>query len=487
MNGYTWVIVLYALLLIGVGFIITKRVKGSADYFVGGRKFGPALLFITMVAPNIGAGSTVGVAGLGFKVGISAAWWIVASAVGTFVLAFIVGPAIWRLAKKHDFYTLGDYLDYRYNRNFRGLISLMMAVGTVAIFAGQLMGIAWILSAVAGISKTVGILISAAVVVLYFGAGGLLAAAYVNIIQATVKLIGFVIAVPFVLSFVGGWSGLEATIVGNMGDSAQSANYFSFDGVGASAIVGFFLMLTPSFFISPGLIGKVYGAKNKKTVIVGTCLCGLVMLAFALIPAFLGMAAAAIVPNLTERELALPIVMKECMPFWASALALAAIFSAEVSAADAVLYMITSSFTKDLYKAFIKPDISDEVLLKSGRVVAVVAGVLGVCVAIVLPNIITALSIFYSLMSVCLTAPLLFGLFSKRPSTTAAFICAIAGFVVALVLQFGNGGKGLGMLNGQSTAILLTILIMIFMMYAFPAGKKAPISSGKELGNNTGQ
>ena len=472
MNGYTWAIILYALLLVGVGFIITKRVQGAADFFVGGRKFGPALLFITMVAPNIGAGSTVGVAGLGFKVGISAAWWIIASSVGTFILAFIVGPAIWQLAKKHDFYTLGDYLDYRYNRNFRGFISLMMAIGTVAIFAGQLMGIAWILSAVAGISKTMGILIGAVVVILYFGAGGLLAAAYVNIIEAGVKLIGFVIAVPFVLSFVGGWSGLEEKVIVNMGDAAKAASYFSFDGAGMSTIIGFFLMLTPSFFISPGLIGKVYGAKDKKTVIIGTCLCGVVMLAFAVIPAFLGMAAASIMPNLTERELALPIVMKECMPFWASALALAAIFSAEVSAADAVLYMITSSFTKDLYKAFIKPDISDAMLLKAGRIVAVVAGILGVCMAIVLPNIITALSIFYSLMSVSLTAPLLFGLFSKRPSTTAAFISALIGIVVAVFLQFGNGGKGLGMLNGQSTAIVLTILIMIFMMYVFPANKK---------------
>ena len=267
MNGYTWVIVLYALLLIGVGFMITKKVKGSADYFVGGRTFGPALLFITMIAPNIGAGSTVGVAGLGFKVGLSAAWWIVASAVGTFVLAFIVGPAIWRLAKEHDFYTLGDYLDYRYNRNFRGLISLMMAFGTVAIFAGQLMGIAWILSAVAGISKTVGILIGAIVVVLYFGAGGMLAAAYVNIIQATVKLIGFVIAVPFVLNYVGGWSGLEATITSNMGDPLASASYFSFDGVGASTIIGFFLMLTPSFLYPQALSVKYMGQKIKELLL----------------------------------------------------------------------------------------------------------------------------------------------------------------------------------------------------------------------------
>ncbi|HEY3425972.1 MAG TPA: sodium:solute symporter family protein, partial [Negativicutes bacterium] len=321
MNGYIWVITMYAVFLAIVGIIISKRVKGAADFFVGGRKFGSALLFITLIAPNIGAGSTVGVAGLGFKAGISAVWWLLASGIGTLVLAFLVGPAIWRLAKQHNFYTLGDYLNFRYNRQFSGLISVMMAIGTIAIFAGQLMGIAWILSAVAGTSKLTGIVIGAVVVVLYFGAGGLVAAAYVNIIEATVKLIGFIIAVPFVLNFVGGWSGLETKIAVNLADTAKTANYFSLDGLGMSAIFGFFLMLTPSFFISPGLIGKVYGAKNEKTVIIGACLCGLVMLAFAVIPVFLGMAAAAVVPTLTERELALPVVMKECMPFWASALA----------------------------------------------------------------------------------------------------------------------------------------------------------------------
>jgi SSS family solute:Na+ symporter len=471
MNGYIWVITIYAALLAIVGIVISKRVKGAADFFVGGRKFGSALLFITLIAPNIGAGSTVGVAGLGFKAGISAVWWLIASGIGTLVLAFLVGPAIWRLAKQHNFYTLGDYLNFRYNRQFSGLISVMMAIGTIAIFAGQLMGIAWILSAVAGTSKLTGIVIGAVVVILYFGAGGLVAAAYVNIIEATVKLIGFIIAVPFVLNFVGGWSGLETRIAANLADTAKTANYFSLDGMGMSAIFGFFLMLTPSFFISPGLIGKVYGAKNEKTVMVGACLCGLVMLAFAVIPVFLGMAAAAVVPNLTERELALPVVMKECMPFWASALALAAIFSAEISAADAVLYMITSAFTKDLYKGFINPDISDEALLKSSRIVTFVAGGLGIGMAILLPNIITALSIFYSLMSVSLTAPLLFGLFSKRPSTTAAFFSAIAGIIVTVFLQFTNAGKGLGILNAQSTAILLTMIIMVVMMYAFPAKK----------------
>ena len=469
MNGYVWVIALYSILLIAIGFFMTKRVKGSADFFVGGRNFGTLLLFITLIAPNIGAGSTVGVAGLGYKLGISAMWWIVASALGTFILAFWVGPAIWRLAKKHQFYTLGDYLEFRYHRNFRGLISLLMAVGTIAIFAGQLMGIAWILSVVADVSKTTGILIGAAVVVLYFGAGGLVSAAYVNALEATVKLVGFFVAVPLVMNFVGGWNGLETQVAQRLGDPELLAAYFSLDGAGLTTILGFFLMLTPSFFISPGLIGKIYGARDESTVRKSTALCGLVMLAFALIPAVLGMAASVVAPGLVERDLALPIVMKECMPFWASALALAAIFSAEVSAADAVLYMITSSFTKDLYKTFINPDIADEELLRHSRFVTLAAGAVGVGLAILLPNVISALSIFYSLMSVSLTAPLLFGLLSRRPSTLAAFLSAGIGIVSTVALQFGNAGKGIWILNAQSTGILLTLVVMAATMYAAPA------------------
>lgn len=471
MNWYLVVIALYAVLLIAVGVIISRRVKGADDFFVGGRKMAPFLLFITLVAPNIGAGSTVGVAGMGFTSGISAAWWIIASAVGTFILAFIIGPKIWEIAKNHGFYTLGDYLEYRYNRYLRGLISLMMAIGTLAIFAGQLMGIGWILSVVADIDKTTSVLIASAVVVLYFCAGGFLSAVYANLIEACVKLIGFIVAVPLVLSFVGGFDGLHDKVVANMADAAQSAAYFSFDGLGSTVIMGFFLMLMPSFFLSPALIGKVYSAKDKNTVRLSTFLCGVVMLLFSVIPVILGMAAYAIAPDLPQRDLALPYVMKECMPFWASALALAAIFSAEISAADAVLYMITTSFTKDLYKSFINPSISDEKLIKGGRIVTVLAGVIGIGLAIVLPNVISALSIFYSLMSVSITAPLLFGLFTKKSSAASAIAAAVIGVIVTVGLELFNDNKGIWILNGQSTAILLTLIIMMVMLIVKP--KKA--------------
>ena len=410
---------------------------------------------------------------MGFTSGISAAWWIIASAVGTFILAFVIGPKIWEIAKNNGFYTLGDYLEYRYNRYFRGLISLMMAIGTLAIFAGQLMGIGWILSVVADIDKITSVLIAAVVVVLYFCAGGFLSAVYANLIEACVKLIGFIVAVPLVLAFVGGFEGLHTKVVANMANATQSAAYFSFDGLGTTVIMGFFLMLMPSFFLSPALIGKVYSARDKKTVRISTFFCGVVMLLFSIIPVILGMAAYAIAPDLPQRDLALPYVMKECMPFWASALALAAIFSAEISAADAVLYMITTSFTKDLYKSFINPTISDEKLIKGGRIVTVLAGIIGIGLAIVLPNVISALSIFYSLMSVSITAPLLFGLFTKKSSAFSAIFAAIIGVIVTVGLEFFNGNKGIWILNGQSTAILLTLIIMAVMMFIKPRKIKA--------------
>lgn len=473
MTDYILVIAFYALFLIGVGLFISRKVKTVADFFVGGRKIGYALLFITMLAPNIGGGSTVGVAGLGYAKGLSAIWWIAASAAGTIIMALVIGPKIWAIAKEHNFYTLGDYFEYRYNKNFRGLISLLMFIGTIAIFAGQLMGIAWILSVIGGIDKILGVIIAAIVLMLYFCTGGLLSAAYVNIIEVFVKLAGFIIAVPLVLNFVGGWQGLAFKAAKHLSDITAVSSYFSLDGMGTGAVIGFFLMLTPSFFLSPALIGKVYSAKSRNTIRVSVCLCGVVMFFFAAIPVILGMAAYAMQPDLAQRDLALPYIMTQGMPFWASAVALAAIFSAEVSAADAVLYMITTSFSQDIYKSFLNPAVSDAELLRVSRMVTIAAGIIGIFLAVVLPDVISALSIFYSLMSVSLTAPLLFGLFSKRASASSAFWAAGSGVALTVILEFFNGGKGFSIFNAQSTAIVFSILVMFLCIIITPRKKRA--------------
>jgi len=63
------------------------------------------MLFATLLAANIGGGSTVGAAGLGYQFGLSAWWWVGAAGLGQLILAFTLGPRIRRcreIAKLRD-------------------------------------------------------------------------------------------------------------------------------------------------------------------------------------------------------------------------------------------------------------------------------------------------------------------------------------------------------------------------------------------------
>ena len=473
-------IILYAVILIALGAFIGRKAKSASDFFVAGRNFGSGLLFTTLIAANLGAGSTVGVTALAYTHGLSAWWWIGSAGIGSMILAFLVGPRIWRIARKHNFYTLSDYLDARYSKTFSGLISLMMAAGTLALFAGQLLGIAWILEVVADVPKTQGVIAGALVTTLYFAAGGLLSSAIVNIIEVAVILAGFIIACPYVLSYTGGFEGIRAGV--------NNTSYFDFFGMGSTAIIGYIVMLVPSFFISPGLIGKVFAAKNERAIKIGTALNGLVQLVFAVIPVIIGMACYAKFPGLSRADLALPTAMKQMMPFLAASLALAGIFAAEVSTADTVLYMLAGSLVNDLYRRFVNPQISDRKLLVSSRVTSLLCGVIGVILALRLESIISALTIFYSLMSVSLAAPLVFGLFTRRASNAGAFLSALLGIAVTLFITFYESESGsvnlLGLildtkahavdfgfmkLNASTCGILFSFVVMLLSVIIIPA------------------
>ena len=447
-NGYVQAIISYAIFLIIVGWLAGRKVKNSSVFFVAGRKLSTSLLFTTLVAANIGAGATVGVAAIAYKSGISAWWWLGSAGIGSMILAFWVGPKIWRIAWRYNLYTLGDYLDKRYSKIYRGLFSSMMAVGTLALFSGQLLGIAWIMEVVAGMPKQTGVIVGAAVTTLYFAAGGMLSAVIVNIVEVLVILAGFIVAMPYINNFIGGWDGLVSKVTANLPEIEAQVKFFSMNGIGTTIIIGYIFMLVPSFFISPGLLGKVFSARDERSIRIGTAANGLVQLLFAVCPVFIGMAAFAAFPGLTNADLALPTAMKEMMPFAIATLALAAVFAAEVSTADAVLYMISSSISNDLYKTFINPSISDSSLLRLSRVVTLIAGIIGVFLALKLESIISALTIFYSLMSVSLAAPLIFGLFTKRASNAGAIISSTCGVGLTLFCTFYKSTEPVNLLIG---------------------------------------
>src|SRR5947207_1493018 len=133
---------------------------------------------------------------------------------GSLVLAFTVGPRIWRIARERDLRTVGDFLEHRYGRAVRVAIAVLLWLGTLAILAGQLIAMSRILNVVAGVPKPVGCGVGGLIVIVYFTAGGLLTSAWVNLVQVILKLIGFGVALPLVLSRAGGLAGMAAATPG---------------------------------------------------------------------------------------------------------------------------------------------------------------------------------------------------------------------------------------------------------------------------------
>jgi SSS family solute:Na+ symporter len=72
--------------------------------------------------------------------------------------------------------------------------------------------------------------------------------------------------------------------------------------------------------------------------------------------------------------------------------------------------------------------------------------VLGVAIAIAVGSVVNSITIFYTLLSVCLTVPILAGLFAPRVSTFEALASVAVGVPLALVVHIATAGRGYGLL-----------------------------------------
>ncbi|HIM50844.1 MAG TPA: sodium:solute symporter family protein [Acidobacteria bacterium] len=456
MSPHLTILLLYAALLMAIGLWVGRRVQGSSDFFVAGRRLGPGLIFATLLAANLGAGTTVNAAGLAYRDGLSAWWWVGSAGIGSMALAFWVGPRLREIAAARDLHTVGDFLEHRYGREVRAMIASLLWVGSLGILAAQLIAMGFVLNAVTGLDRWVGSVIGGIVVTVYFTAGGLLTSVWVNAVQLVVLVLGFIVVFPMILASVGG---LPQVIAG----TRDIEGFWSFWTGGESG--WFYLaMLGPSFIVSPGILQRVYAARDDRAVRLGVGLNGLALLVFAVVFTLLGMIARMLVPDLPDQNLALPTLLLESLPPLVGALGLAALFSAEVSSADAILFMLATSLSRDLYRRFARPDANDAQVVRVARVAAIVGGTLGTAIAIFSDSIVDALSIFYTLLAVSLFVPVIVGLYIRRVRTPEAIASIAAGVAVVAVDQITAGSEGVAWLTpamlGLAAALTATLAVM---------------------------
>ncbi len=447
----------YIFFIIAISVFIGRKVKSTSYFFVANRSLNWTLLCATILAANIGAGSTVLATGLGYQNGLAAWWWVGSAGIGTLILAFWIGPKIWRVAKKNNLLTLGDFLEYKYNRQLKIFISTVITIASLAILAGQLIAFAWVLDVLFSYPKWLSILIGGSIMVFYFAAGGIMSSVWVNLIQLIILFSGFMVALFTSFDYE------------NLSNLELSTFFVS----GESGFMYLF-MLAPAFIVSPGILQKVFAAKDEQNLKKGLLVCGLMLLLFALIPTILGITAKVILPDLANPEYALPELFLT-LPNWVSLLALAGVLSAEISSADAILFMLTTSISKDFYKGIFNPNASDVHLLKVTRVSAIVAGSIGILLAILLPNIATALTIFYSVLTVSLFVPLIFGLFCKNINTTHVLISSGFGVLVLFLAQIFSFELPWWMTNvllGLLTSVVLfSLLHFVYNKNNYPVGR----------------
>ena len=438
MNLSLALLIAYSALMVGVGVWIGRRAR-TGEFFVAGRDLSPALIFSTVLAANIGAGTTVNATAIGYTHGLSSWWWDGSAALGTLALALWVGPRIWAEAKQHGDLTTGDFLERHYGRAMRGIVAVVIWVTTWNVLAAQLLGMAAVLRIVGDVPPAVGATAGAVVVFVYFAVGGLLSSASVNRIQLIVILAGFAVAAPLAVSAAGGWETVAARPMKPLPEPG---------------IWRFVVMLVPAFIVSPGLLQKTFGARDAAAVRTGLLWAGGVMLIFACAPPLLGISAATLHPGLESADLALPAVLSESLPPAVGIFALAAVFSAEIGTADAVMFMLSTSASRDLYKSFVNPRASDDSVLLVARVAAAIGALAALVLALWFDSILQALGAFYSVLSVVMFVPVVAGLWLSRAPRAAGLASVVGGLAALAFVQIATANRGYGLVTPTLAGIL---------------------------------
>lgn len=183
-----------------VCFSIGLKTKDGAanaeEYFIGGKKTGTILLFLTAWASFSGAGNFIGQAGRGALEGVSAYWLYLGEGfLGGIIMGYLLAPYLSRFKYLSMPHFVSGYLfgNDHYIRRVGGLAALMPNV----VWPGaQIMGVAYVLEQVFGIDYRIAVLVCGAIFIFYTVSGGLKAVIYADAVHGTVQMI-FAVAIIY--------------------------------------------------------------------------------------------------------------------------------------------------------------------------------------------------------------------------------------------------------------------------------------------------
>ena len=219
------VFVAFVVAVVAVGIGMSRRETDSEGYFLAGRGLSWWLIGVSLIAANISTEQFVGMSGSAANyLGLAIASYEWMAAITLVVVAFAFLPAF----LSAGIYTIPEFLEYRYNRAARSVMSLLMVSVYVAVtfpavvYSGALMidvlfhGKAFLGLTINLTSASWLIGILAAV---YVVAGGLKACAWADLLQGSALILGGALVLILAISALGN---ADPATLGLTADAAPS-------------------------------------------------------------------------------------------------------------------------------------------------------------------------------------------------------------------------------------------------------------------------
>ncbi len=202
-----WIVVLiYMSITLYVGYSGYKKVKGSDDFMLAGRKARPFIIGLSYGATFISTSAIVGFGGLSAQLGMGMIWLTVLNiGVGILVAFLVFGKRANALGHKLKAVTLPDLLGKRYNSPFMQYGPAVVILSGMPLYAAAVMlgGVRFIQTTL-GVQFEIALLAFVLVTAVYVIGGGLIAVMYTDAMQGAIVVSGMTFLLVFTIFTLGG-------------------------------------------------------------------------------------------------------------------------------------------------------------------------------------------------------------------------------------------------------------------------------------------
>ncbi|MDV6013804.1 sodium:solute symporter family protein [Haloechinothrix sp. LS1_15] len=410
---FSVLVLAYLVVILAVGVYFVRQVRGVEDFALAGRRLGLPVLIGSLAASYIGGATVVGWTGSFYEMGVD--WWF--SAIGAIAGVALATVVMARRCRRLAQFTVPDLLAIRYGPPARYVSAALIILGDIAIVTVQIIAIAGILTTFTDIDRLAAMVIgivSFAVISLF---GGMKGVAVTDSLQALVIFIGLLAGVIALFGSQGGPGPVFA---------ALPDGYFEpFSVAGGLGAFNLALAALGTTAVSQSLIfSRIFSARDDTVAFRAMAL---------LIPAALfgyGMVAllgyggrAVLGPDVVPDDVFAQVVTELLHPLLGGIL-LATVIAAIVTTTNSMLLSASVNVARDLYRQLVPRQAGTVELRRVGQAAVVAFALLSFTLAVLMPDIVTAIVFAYTIYSAGLLIPLYAG-FLWRGATPAAGVATI--------------------------------------------------------------